>query len=157
MDFVITQIPNDNTESILENCKAIHHKIKKFDATKSASQVAVFALFIKMQELFQIPSKFPNVKQFYQQFRDHLECRSNTAFSKYKRECKCVHNLVEILGKAGASLMSFYITIHLLENAQDSDWNLILLKLEVNDLLKAFFNTIKQDKNEILPVFISGN
>ena len=48
MDFIIMQIPNHNTESILENCKAIHQKIKKFDATKSASQVAVFASFIKM-------------------------------------------------------------------------------------------------------------
>lgn len=87
----------------------------------------------------------------------HLECRSNTAFSKYKRKCKRVHNLVEILGKAGALLMSFYITIHLLENAQDSEWNLILMKLQMNNLLKAFCKTINKDEYEILPVFISGN
>lgn len=48
MDFIIMQIPNRNTESILKNCRVIHQKIKKFDATKSASQVTVFASFIKM-------------------------------------------------------------------------------------------------------------
>lgn len=132
----------------------MHNKIKKFDATKAAFRVAMFALFIKIQELITIRSKSVLTKQFHAKLKVDLECTSAAAFSKYKRKCRRIYDLVDILGKAGATLMALYITIHILENVVEGVWDVIIQKLNENEELKNFCNNIQQDDNQILPIFI---
>lgn len=94
------------------------------------------------------------VKEFNKSLQLKLECKSSQQFSKYKRKCKRVNQLAEIVGRAGATLLSIYVTIFMLENAKDMEWNQMLNNVDKNLDFKAFCMTVKQDDDMTLPIFV---
>ncbi|KAG2190369.1 hypothetical protein INT46_008030 [Mucor plumbeus] len=155
--YSIIQVPNKTDLDILDNCKEVHQKIQKFNTTKAASQVAMFASLLKIHDLILLGNRSSEIKEFNLKLAANLDCKSSSSFSKYKRKCKRVHQLSEIVGNGGASLLCFYTKIHTLENASDAEWNLILNKLEDSTEYRAFSMTIIQDEHGILPIFRPTN
>lgn len=162
LDIRVVLKDKTTKENIMDNIVEMNRLIDATEGSVHLAHVRKFGYLFETQVNMDAAANFPDYKGFLNDLSERLQMKNgSTAFSKYKRRCKRISELVKIVHKmnhptqlvdevdnidnackASAFLLGMYITIHSLENDAPDAWKVLIAELKAHKAYLEFAQTL---------------